>query len=287
MFRDKYKTIIIPILMVGILLPLTLYAVEMQTDLNGFRLGQFKNAVSTTLGKPFEAFNTDYSTVEAYRLDDKAYMVFEYLKQSPNNIYSIQLTGATDNALPFVGLKLGDDSSKVIAILGKPSHTEKINSPKVTKFEYDGTNYTIEVDDKDKLYSIRIFSTKDLIGKTDEKFTAWDEFRNALIAKNTMKIIAMLRPDVEIYRKGKVLSINHKYSDFVEKPDKDIIAALMGDNDSVLKEITESEPEAELRLLQNVGVGEVYKFYEGKILKEIVFFPYNGINRVYEIDFRE
>jgi hypothetical protein len=97
----------------------------------------------------------------------------------------------------------------------------------------------------------------------------------------------MLRPDVEIYKSGKVLSINQKYSAFVEHPDKDFITALVSDNDSVLKELTETEPEAELRIHEKVGVGEVYKFYKGKILKEIVFFPYNGMNRVYEIKFKE
>lgn len=283
----KYKTAIILLPIVSALLPALLYAGELQTDLNGFRLWQFRNAVATTMGKAFDTFTTDESIVEAYRLDDKAYMVFEYLKKYQNNIYSMQITGRTDKAIPFMGLKLGDDLSKVNAILGQPSRIEKIDSPKVMRFEYAGKNYTVEVDDKDKLYSIRILITKDMLTMVRESFKAWDEFKAAIGAKDIKKIMTMLRPDVEIYKKGKILSINKRYADFVEKPDKDFSASLVGEKDSVLKEITETEPEAELRLHEKVGVGEVYKFYKGKILKGIVFFPYNGVNRVYEIEFRE
>ena len=287
MIKMKYKTAIILLSIVGSLMPSLLLAGELQTDLNGFKLWQLKPAVTSTMGKPFDTFTTDDSIVEAYRIDDKSYMVFEYMKKYQNNIYSMQITGNTDKALPFMGLRLGDDITKVTNILGKPSHINKIESPKVSSYEFEGKNYTVEINDKDKLYSIKIFITKDLLGKTTEPFKAWDEFKAAIVAKDNRKIIEMLRPDVEIYKSGKVLSINQKYADFIEHPDKDFIAALVGDNDSVLKEITETEPEGELRIHEKVGVGEVYKFYKGKFLKEIVFFPYNGMNRVYEIQFRE
>jgi hypothetical protein len=287
MIKMKYKTAIILLAIVSALLPSLLYAGELQTDLNGFRLWQLKPTVASAMGKPFDTFTTDDSMVEAYRLDDKAYMVFEYLKKYQNNIYSMQITGSTDKALPFIGLRLGDDITKVTNILGKPSHITKVESPKVSSYEFEDKNYTVEIDDKNKLYSIKIFITKDLLGKTSESFKAWGEFKAAIVAKDNRRIIEMLRPDVEIYKSGKVLSINQKYADFIEHPDKDFIATLVGDNGSVLNELTETEPEAELRIHEKVGVGEVYKFYKGKILKEIVFYPYNGINRVYEIEFRE
>jgi hypothetical protein len=269
MINIKYKTAIILLPIVSALLPALLCAGELQTDLNGFRLWQFRNAVATTMGKPFDTFTTGESIVEAYRLDDKAYIVFEYIKKYQTNIYSMQITGSTDKATPFMGLRLGDDLSKVNALLGQPSHIEKIDSPKVMRFEYAGKNYTVEIDDKDKLYSIRILMTKDMLTKVSESFKAWDEFKAAIGAKDIKKIMAMLRPDVEIYKKGKVLSISKRYADFVEKPDKEFIDALLDEKDSVLKELTETEPEGELRLHEKVGVGEVYKFYKGKILKEM------------------
>jgi hypothetical protein len=176
MIKMKYKTAIILLSIVGTFMPSLLFAGELQTDLNGFRLWQLKPAVTSTMGKPFDTFTTDDSIVEAYRLDDKSYMVFEYMKKYQNNIYSMQITGRTDKALPFMGLRLGDDITKVTNILGKPSHIKKVESPKVSSYEFEGKNYTVEIDDKNKLYSIKVFITKDLLGKTTEPFKAWDEF---------------------------------------------------------------------------------------------------------------
>ena len=270
-----------------LLVPIALGAADIQTDLNGFRLMQFKTAVEAFFGKPFESFKTASTIVEAYRVDSDAYMVFEYLNGLPDNIYSIQLTGQTLKASPFRGLILGDDAKKIEGILGKPSSTKKIESPNVWEYQYEGTNYSLEIDDKGKLYSIRLFTNTDIAQKADEKFKSYDQFKAFVLKKDVEGILAMLRPDVEIYKAGKVLSIKQRYTDFVANPDKEIIAALLGDSDSVLKELTESEAEGELRLTEKMGVGEVYKFYKGKILKEIVFFPYNGKYRVYEIAFRE
>jgi hypothetical protein len=283
----KYKAAIIYLSIAFTLLPSLLFAGELQTDLNGFRLWQLKPAVASVMGKPFDTITTDYSIAEAYRLDDKAYMVFEYLNKFQNNIYSMQITGSTDKILPFMGLSLGDDVNKVIAILGKPSGEEKIDSPKVTKYSYEGKNYTIEIDDKNRLYSIKLFITKDFLNKADGLFKSWDEFKAAIVAKDVKRIIKMLRPDVEICKNGKVLSIKQKYADFEKNPDKEFIDALIGEKNSVFSELTATEPEAEFRLHEKVGVGAVYKFYKGKILKEIVFYPYNSFDRVYEIEFRE
>ena len=275
------------LLLALLLVPVLLEAADIQADLNGFRLLQLKNVAENYFGKPVDTFKTNASNVEAYRIDSNAYMVFEYNKNLPNNIFSIQLTGHTTKALPFKGLILGDDVQKVNAILGKPASVEKIESPNVSKYSYEGTNYTIEVDDKGKLFSIRIYSTKDFVQKADDTFKSYERFKALVIAKDIREISEMLRPDVEIYKNGEVLSIKQRYYDFITNPDKNIITALLGDTDSVIKEMKESEPEGELRLIKDFGVGEVYKFYKGKILKEIVFFPYNGNCRVYEITFRE
>jgi c-di-AMP phosphodiesterase-like protein len=284
MNRIKYKLLLFFTIL---LVPVTLWAADIQTDLNGFRLLQFKTAVEAFFGKPFQTFKTKSSTAEAYRVDSDAYMVFEYLNDLPNNIFSIQLTGHTSKALPFRGLMLGDDVKRVNDILGKPSQVKKIESPDVTEYDYERTNYSVEIDDKNKLYSIRLYSNRDFTRRVNEEFKAYDEFKDTILKKDLSGILSMLRPDVEIYKGEKVLSIKRRYADFVANPDKEIITALLGDSRSVLKEVAESEPEGELRLIMNFGIGEVYKFYKGKILEEIVFFPYNGKYRVYEIRFRK
>jgi len=271
----------------AVFIPFSLEAADIQVDLNGFRLLQFKTAPENTFGKPYKTFKTAYSTVEAYLFDSDAYMIFEYYNDLPNNITSIQLTGHTDKAIPFKGLVLGADVKKVEDALGKPSKIEKIDSPKVSEYSFENTNYSVEIDENNKLYSIKISLTKDINQKHNEPFKAYDELKSLIIKKDINAVIEMLRPDVEIYKNGKILSINKKYTDFVAKPDKKIMSAIFGDKDSVLKEIKETEPEAAMRLIQNMGVGEVYKFYKGSIIKEIVFFPYNGKYRVYEIEFKE
>ncbi|MBN1474886.1 MAG: hypothetical protein JW914_09740 [Syntrophaceae bacterium] len=278
---------ILVMILTVLLVPVSLQAADIQIDLNGFRLLQFKAIVENTFGKPFKTFKTDYSIIEAHRIDSNAYMVFEYDSKMPNNIFSIQLTGHTNKVLPFKGLTLGDDVKKVIDILGKPSEIKEIESPKVSACTYEGTNYSVEIDDKGKLYSVRIYSTKEVYREAKDSFKSYGEFKALIIAKNIKGIIEMLRPDVEIYKNGKSLYINKRYADFVSNPDKEFIEALLGERESVLREVTTTEPEGAIRIHEKVGVGEVYKFNKGQILTEIYFLPYNGKHRVYEINFRE
>ncbi len=271
----------------ALLAPFLVGAADIQLDLNGFRLLQLKTAPENSLGKPFDTSKTDRSTAEAYRIDSDAYMVFEYSKNLPNNIFSIQITGYTGKALPFKGLVLGADVQRVNDVLGKPARIDKVESPNVSRYSYEGANYSVEIDAAGKLYSIRIHCTKEVVQKPSDMFTSYDKFKALVLAKDIKGIITMLRPDVEIYKKGKAMAINRRYADFVENPDKEIVSAILDETDSVLKEMKESEPEGELRMVHNFGVGEVYKFYKGRILEEIAFFPYNGKYLVYEIAFRE
>jgi len=287
MIMKKNRTLLFFILFAGILFYTPIYAVTMQTDLNGFRLWQFKSVVETSIGKPDKTLTTNNSNIEVYIIDDDCYMVFEYLKNYPENIFSIQITGFSEKNLPFMGLEIGDDISKVISLLGKPSSTEVIESPKVTSYDYEGCNYTIEIDNNGKLYSIKIFITKDMLTKSDNSFKSWDELKSAIVAKDINKIITLLRPDVEIYKNNKVVSIDKKHSDFISNRDSSFDDIFIGEHGSILEEINSSEPEAELRIHEKIGVGEVYKFYKGKILEEIVFYPYSGVDRVYEIKFRD
>jgi len=260
---------------------------DFEVDLNGFRLQQFVKVPEASLGPSFKTMEWNELVLDAYALGPDAYMVVGHTKKYPNNIATLQLTGETSAALPFKGLVLGDSKSKVIQVLGSPDRVEEIAEPKVTKLAYTGRNYTVELDDQGRLYSIQIFATADLMTKADGIGTEWSDFKASVLSKNFPAVASMLRPDVEIYKSGETLSINTRFSDFLKSPDKSFVAALIGDRDSVLEEIARTEPVQELRLILNFGVGTVYKFPTGKVLKEIVFFPFNGRYRVYEIAFRE
>lgn len=152
---------------------------------------------------------------------------------------------------------------------------------------YDKANYSTEIDSGGRLYSIKLYVTSEFMNKVDDDFDQWAAFKKAVLAKDMKAILELVRPDVEIFRDGDVLSIKKRYNDFSAKPDDGFVKALIGEHNSVLEEIVKTKPEEEMRLSEDVGVGRVYKFYKGKILKEIVFFPYNGKYRVYEIAFRE
>lgn len=106
------------------------------------------------------------------------------------------------------------------------------------------------------------------------------------MAKDKDAILKWLRPDVEISRHGKSISIDKRYVDFQSAPDKEFMEALIGDKNSVLTQIRATEPEVAMRLMVEMGAGWVYKFHQDKVLDEIVFFPYNGQFRVYEVKFR-
>lgn len=259
---------------------------DTETDLNGFRLQQLKHAIVAALGKPFQEDDRNNFHVEAHGIDEAAYMVFQYHKETPNHVHSIQLTGSTKRALPFKGLSLGDSSTEVNRVLGSPSRITQIEKPRVTVLEYEDKNYSVEIDDKGFLYSIRIHTTRDLVSAHGDPDSNWQEFKSALARRDVKALVEFLRPDVEIYRDGRVISINRRFSEFLANPDEQIVAALIAEKSSVRDALSQEEPENEVRLIVNFGVGNVYKFRKTKIIKEIVLFPYAGRLRVYEIAFR-
>ena len=114
----------------------------------------------------------------------------------------------------------------------------------------------------------------------------WEAFKRAVLNKDVDAIFQWLRPDVEISRHGKSMSIDKRFVDFKSAPNKEFIEALIGEKRSVRSQIQTAEPKVEMRLMLDMGVGFVHKFYKDKVLAEIAFFPYNGQYRVYEVNFK-
>lgn len=264
-------------------------ASDFEIDLNGFRLQQYLSVVDKTLGNPFKTMEMGDMVANLYHLDNDAYIVVGHYKKYKYNIALLQITGKSRTALPFKNLVLGDSKEKVIQMLGKPDkvEVEGDSNPKLTMYSYNARNYSVELDENDRLYSIQIDTTSDLMTKTDSAESEWNDFKAAVLSKKFAAVSEYLKPDVEIYKSGKTLSIDTKFSDFQKAPNKEFASALIGDKNSVLQEISQSEPVQEFRLTEKIGMGIVYKFPNGKILNEIVFFPFGGKYRVYEIDFKE
>jgi len=261
-----------------------------QTQLNGFYLWQYANSAKDVFGKPFKTLDNQNSTLMAYSVSDHSYMVFESPKRKfIEYITSLQITGYPTKMVPFEGLTLGDSREKVDRLLGPPKRSKKEKGTPYTLCFYDPANYSLEFDQHNRLYSIRLWADKELLDARPDANVPdpWVQFREAVLAKNVPAILKMLRPDIEIYKESNTLTAHGRFADFLMHPDKAFIETLIGDKRSVRAALKQSQASEELRLIQGVGVGLVYKFYKGSIVSEIVFFPYNGQNRVYEISFQD
>lgn len=258
-----------------------------ESELNGWRLLQFTETVDKTLGQPFTTRDDPPYRNRAYRVGEDAYMVFGIHDEQSQVIDSLQLTGtAAADMLAFKGLKLGDDRSKVIAALGEPTSITEIDDPKVSRLNYRDSNYTVELDDKRRLYSIRIDLHHDFMKPHDNTEQDWAALVAAVRSRNTEKLLETLRPDMEIYRGGEVLAIRLRYSDFAAAPDPAILDAFFSASSGVLHYLDTCEYEAHVRVSEHVGVGLAYKFDPECPLAEIALFPYAGQYRVYEVAFR-
>jgi hypothetical protein len=269
--------------------PALVLAAKPQTDLNGFRLWQYVSGAGEFFGKPFKTVDQGESTLRAYRAGDHSYMVFETSnkKEIKEYVESLQISGCPAKMVPFQGLSLGDPKAKVYKVLGKPSKTKTSQDGHYTVAYYDPANYSVEFDDQDRLYSIKLWAYKKLFNTEHVDFTSWNHFRKAVMAKDVPAMLELFRPDAEIYINGKTLSPHGRAVDFFKHPDKAYLNALIGKTRSVRAAFKESEPTGEARLKMGMGVGQVYKFYKGTIVAEIVLFPYDGDYRIYEISFRE
>jgi hypothetical protein len=259
-----------------------------QVALNGFLIYQFRDTVKKALGKPFQTGESKRSEYEAYTIGNDAYMAFEYLKDHKDWVYSIQISGTTAKMRPFKGLVLGDKREKIIRALGKPDRTEKVKDGKKELLVYDSENCSVELDSAGTLVSIRIYWYQDLFNPPDaDNEKNWEAFRRAMLKKDFKDISKYFRPDAEIYRGGKVLSIDKPFEAFFLEGKGEFFDALFSNKNSVYSEVKSGRDEMDLRLHEKMGSGFVHKFRKSKVLEEIYFLPYAGNWRIYEVKFRD
>lgn len=296
MFKNKWSVWIISLFFFALCFISVGFANEV--ELNGFLIYQYRDAVKNALGKPFQTGETKNSDYEAYVIGDDAHMVFEFLKDDKDRVYSIQLSGTKAKMDPFKGLVLGDSRKKVIGAFGKPDSIEKVNDGKKDLLIYDSKNYSVELDGKGALVSIRIYGYEALFKAPEADNTKnWEGFSRAVLKKDFNKISAYFRPDAEIYMNGKVLSIDKSFKAFFNDHKNKFLDAIFSDSNSIYSEIKKSTPEREYRLQvdqvdavetqEKMGYGYVHKFYKSKVVKEIYFLPYAGAWRIYEVKFRD
>lgn len=269
----------------------TIAQIKGEIELSGFLLGQYRKAVYNELGPPLQRVDTDDGWIYEFhkiRPDTSVYALFKYSAADTLRIYAIQLNGREYNEMhPFKGLRLGANEQEVNAQLGGFNQTDTIDNPKVIVRYFEGTNYSVEIDEAGKLYGIQIFGSI-LRNKTTENFPDFDGFSKAILSKDHEKILYWLAPDVEVYAGEKVIAYQGAARAEYLNQNSELCDHLFGSKKSLryVFEVEKSEATPELRLLEDKSMLLVYKFQKSKILEEIVFTEYAGSWKVYEVKFR-
>lgn len=266
---------------------------DLQVDLLGWRLQQFDNGVADAMGEPWKTLDQGNRSSRLFRLGKQGYFAIHTDRRVEHYIDSLQVTGFGPGPELIHGLRLGDPREKVLAALGQPDRIRPLDiSPvhplKVDVWEYDDRNYSIELDPRGRLYSLLLFSNEHLFAfPPDSSPEPWDELAAAATSGNFERLEPLLRPDIEVYRGDDTLSNHRRYQDFVASPPADLLAAFFDLSSGVAAVARQPAPAGFARVVEKMGVGMVYQFPADSLLEEVVFFPYLGSWRVYEVRFRD
>jgi hypothetical protein len=251
---------------------------EIVTDLNGFRLGQFrdvpKNELKTILqqDKFEDGFEYEIYLVEK---DTSVYMIFEYANYDLQTIWSIQLTGNKKGFdCSFKGLKLGMSETELISNVGRPSSVEDAGEYG-KKWVYENKNYTLEISPDGTLGGIKIIDmSRDFYPEPDlNKLPKFSEYTEILESNNATTISNLLSSGMEIYKNDSVYFFNKSISNEIENDDSGIFK-LISEFAAISRATDETDTlqyEENMRVTEYQGVLHVAKFRINEKYSEIVF----------------
>jgi hypothetical protein len=263
-----------------------------QLELNGFLLGQHVEVLSGTFDAPFKEGKSGSLLYQAYVLnrEDPSYMVFQFDKERPDSIVSIQITGNGRTIMyPFLGLRLGDAKKAVLRKLGLPSETRRVEEVDADLYVFKGRNYTVEMDSKGRLSSVKIIGHEGFPAKPEKALAPLDPLRKALVSEDVNALLQVFSPDLEIYRDKEVVRYSKSARSELSDRKGRIIELLFGAKGCVREIFTVEKlaGEPSLRVYEKKPPGTVYKFPKSRIIDEIVFEVHAGIWKVWEIKFRD
>ena len=262
-----------------------------QIELNGFLLGQYKKVLDSTFGAPYEESRTEDGWL--YRLyllseQSKAYMVVKFASHDEERIFSIQIAGnAKTHMTAFLGLRLGDDKSRAVEVLGRPSEVRPDAELKLELYIYKGRNYSVEIDADGKISSIQIFGYEGFLEER-KSMPRIEDLERCVLRKDTDCLISVLAPDFEAYKDKETYTFSTAARKELSNPHSPLLGLLLGESGSLRAVFTEEREsgEPELRLYKNGSSGVVFKFPNSKIIREIAYTFFAGKWRVWEIRFR-
>ncbi|MBQ4804512.1 hypothetical protein J8L88_16750 [Aquimarina sp. MMG015] len=267
-----------------------IFSQEVITELNGFKLRQFKDAVKSEYKEPFQVKNFDDGFIaEIYLIkpDSTAYVIFEYPSWNKEIIFSIQIYGAFKDIDPrFQNLKMGISENELIEKIGKPSNSKDIGEyGKV--LEYENTNYSFEINNNGKLASIKIVDNYNELFPDPkvEKIPSLEKIKEVLNSKNPKIISEILSPELEIYLDNTTLFFKQSWEDEINSDSSKMYKTIS----EIIKGIIEidasdeNQYEENIRLTHGENPKHVLKFKTGIKLKEIVMKWENGKYLIWEI----
>jgi len=266
------------LLLILITIPILSNAQEFVTDLNGFRLGQFREVPKNQFITAFKSdkFEDGYE-YDAYIInpDSTLYMIFEYAVNDLNIIWSIQITGSENGYdCHFKGLKFGMLAKEVIKILGKPSSIEDAGEYG-KRWEFENTNYSLEIDPKGKLSSIKIIDNSDMFFPNIDlsKLPKLNQYSQILRSENKKLISELLAPDIEIYKNDNTYSFKYSFENEIEN-DNSRLFELISEISQSLKQVNPNDSlqyEENVRLVLHQNPMHVVKIRINSIYSELVF----------------
>lgn len=268
--------------------PLTAFAAghtQPAAELNGFRLEQFVDAAQS-LGTPEQTRRSAEQIDEIYQLDGDARLTISHDRKQPQTIAGLELRGSQSQARPFMGLRLGDPEAKVLATLGAPDRREADPTATLTRLSWNDRNYAVELDAARRLHGIRIWRTPALF-EADSGDDPWPAFKAAVASGRYQALEPWLRPDFAIVQSHQARVIKTRYADFVQHPDLSLIEPLIGAGPSLRRQLKTDDVTAFTRASETLGLGRVYRFNRLNAIREVVFYPYLGRYRLYEIRYAD
>ncbi|MBL7471730.1 hypothetical protein [Robertkochia sediminum] len=267
------------------------YSQDLVNELNGFKLNQFREVPTTELNQPLQqkTFDDGFEfELFLVKPDSTVYMIFEYANWDKNIIWSIQLYGDDPTIDPaFKNLKMGMPKEELIKKLGEPTNAKNIGEYG-EMLEYEGTNYSFEINNENRLASIKISEVYNdyFPSPKAEKIPSFNSVLNSLQSSDNEIISQILSPGLEVYKNDEVIFFKHSWRNEIEN-DHSGIYSLIKESIVGLDKVNlndENEYEENMRLTLNQNIKHVLKFKKHPKIKEIVMKWEFGKFLIWEID---
>ncbi len=264
-----------------------------QRELNGFLLGQHKDAIAASFGAVLQIDTTSDGWINrTYLLDrpHRAYMSFKFPHDRIDYAVSVQVAGDSGTPMvPFVGIVLGSSRQTLLSRFGKPSRIEHQSDVNTNLYTYDGFNYSFEIDAHGLVSSIQIFGEEGFDTRPPTPAPSLDSLVVALQAGGEAAL-QYLAPDIEIYLGGRSLMFRHGALADIRTDTSDMSRALFHGPHSVASIVAayrgDTTVDVNIRVWQQGGSGWVWKFPTSAPIAEIVFKASAGRWRLWEVKYR-